>query len=82
MELRLNDDNLRLGVSPPECSTVWVLEGIVATGEDDDLDNHCSRTYFGLGGQAVVCCLGDKGRCEWFGRGLAYWAEANHRRLV
>ena len=45
MELRVDDNNLCLGVSPPECFTVRVLEGIVATGEDDDLDDHCSRTW-------------------------------------
>ena len=82
MELRPDDDNLCMGISPPECSAVRVLEGIVATGEDDDLDDHCSGTYIGLGGQAVVCRLGDKGRCEWFRRRLAYRDQANHSRLV
>jgi len=39
MELPIDDNNLCLGVSPPKCSTVRVLEGTVATGEDDDLDD-------------------------------------------
>ncbi len=64
MELRVDDDNLCLGVCPPECPTVRVLEGIVATGSDDDLDDHRSGTYTGLGSQAVVCRMGDKGHCE------------------
>ena len=82
MELRLDNNNLCLGISPPECSSIGVLEGDVATGEDDDLDDHRSRTYIGLGSQAVVCRLGDKGYCERFRRRLAYWAQANHPRLV
>jgi len=45
MELHLDNINLCLGVGPPECSSIGILEGIVATGEDDDLDNHCSGTY-------------------------------------
>src|SRR5260221_8374847 len=61
-----------LGVSPPKCSSIRVLEGTVATDEDDDLDDHCSGTYIGLGGQAVVCCLGGKGYCERFRRRLDY----------
>jgi len=82
MELRRDNNNLRLGVSPPECSTVRVLEGIIATGEDDGLDDHCSGAYIGLGGQAVVCSMGDQGYCEWFRRGLAYRDQANDPRLV
>ena len=82
MELRVDDNNLCMGIGPPECSTVRVLEGIIAKGEDDDLDNYCSGTYIGLGGQAVVCCLGDQGYCEWFRRGLAYRDQANDPRLV
>ena len=82
MELRPDDDNLCLDVSSPECPSIRVLEGIVGTGEDDDLDNHCSRTYIGMGGQAVVCRLGDQGYCERFRRRLAYRAQANHPRLV
>ncbi len=82
MELRVDDDNLCLGVSPPKCSSIRVLEGIIATGEDDDLDDHCSGTYIGLGGQAVVCCLGDKGYCEWIRGRLAHRDQANDARLV
>jgi len=82
MELRLDNNNLRLGVSPPECSSIRVLEGIIATGEDDDLDDHCSGTYIGLGGQAVVCRLGDQGHCERFRRRLDYRDQANVPRLV
>ena len=82
MELRVDDDNLCMGISPPECSSIGVLEGVMATGSDDDLDDHCSRTHIGLGGQAVVCCLGDQGYCEWFRRRLAYWDQTNHPRLV
>ncbi len=82
VELRLDDNNLCLGVSPPECSTVRVLEGFVATGEDDDLDDYRSRTYIGLGRQTVVCRLGNQGCCKRVRRGLAYRAEANYPRLV
>src|SRR5260221_2895664 len=78
----VDDDNLCLGISPPECSTVRVLEGTVATGEDDDLDNHRSGTYIGLGGQAVVCCLGDQGCCEWFRGRLGYRVQANDPRMA
>jgi len=82
MELRVDDSNLCMGIGPPECSTVRVLEGIIAKGEDDDLDDHCSGTYIGLGGQAVVCSMGDQGYCEWFRRRLAYLDQANDPRLV
>ena len=82
MELRVDDDNLCLGIGPPECSSIRVLEGIIAKDEDDDLDNHCSRTYIGLGGQAVVCGMGDQGYCERFRRRLAYLDQANVPRIV
>ena len=65
MELRVDDDNLCLGVCSPKCSTFGTMEGVMATAEDDVLDDRRTRVNFGMGGQTVVRGMGDQGHCEW-----------------
>jgi hypothetical protein len=64
LELRVDDHHLRVDGCASQRTAGEQVESAVESIENHVLDDHRTRVGFGVGGQAIVCCEGDKGSIQ------------------